>query len=302
MSDQDKLKLLKSLRLLERIPQDKLSALGDFLEPQTFKDGAVVFDEGSVGDSLFFVSSGCIRIMKKVKEADGGTAYKDLAVLHPGDCFGEMVLFDESAARSARAAASGESVVLKLERKQLVRWLESNPSLAVGFFTELVQVLSQRLRRSSNEQTLLFDLTQWLLEPVQSGKELLKKVLSHLVPHMEGTWTAGAYLYNEFNDEMDLVASEGSFSDDKVEMPRSSDSTWIDEKNYLIPFPGKKKLQGYLIFRTANPLPPQEKAEISRTLTTAARLIASSLENINFRTEDSLRSRLAESKRYAQGI
>jgi len=298
MDNKRKLKLLKSLRLLEKIPEEQLAALSAYLKPESYTDGQVVFEEGSKGDSLYFLASGSVRITKKVRLADGTQSFKDLAILQAGDCFGEMALFDD-APRSARAAASGETSVLALERAQLQKWLGSNSKLAIGFFTELVQVLGRRLRRSSNELAMLFDLSGWLLEPAADGKELLRQALGHLVPHLEGSWIAGAYLYNVFNDEMELVATEGDFAAAAAKIPAPSaeqGDAWVDPETFVIPLRGKRHLRGYLVFRTTSPLGPEEKTDTSRTLITTAHLIFSALENVSFRVEESFRARLAASR------
>lgn len=296
MDDQKKLALLKSLRLLEHIPEDQQAALAKFLTPETYPDGAVVFEEGSKGDSLYFLASGRVHIMKKVLLSGGAQAYKDLAVLGVGDCFGEMALFDD-APRSARAVASDEATLLRLERAQLNKWLESNPTLAIGFFTELVHMLGRRLRHSSNELALLFDLSAWLLDPVADGSELMQKALGHIVPHLEGSWSAGAYLHNAFNDETELVAAVGDFAASKSPAPAADQGyAWIDPTTFLAPLRSKLGLRGYLVFTASAPLEGAEKAEVSRTLITAAHLIFSALENVSFRAEESYRARLASSR------
>ncbi|MBI4386814.1 MAG: cyclic nucleotide-binding domain-containing protein [Elusimicrobia bacterium] len=301
-----KLRLLKNLRLLAHVPESKRRTLAKFLEPVPFQDGDVIFEEGSRGDSLFFVSSGRVRIQKSVSTAGGAARFKDLAILTAGDTFGEMALFDEKASRSARAVAEEESVLLRLERKQLRRWLDANPSLALGFFNELVQTLARRLRRSSNELALLFDLSQWLLEPTVNSQELLRKTLGHLVPHLEGSWSAEAFLYNDFNGELEFIAGEGvSAPAAGATDPGISDekNAWLDARTYRVCFPGPRHLKGYLVFRHAVALETGERDEIARTLTTAARLISSALENQEHRQEELLRARLMTTRQsYASGL
>jgi hypothetical protein len=299
--DPEKLKLLKSLHLLDHIPEGQLATLEQFLKPVQLKDAAILFEEGSTGESLYFVSGGHITISKKVS----GKVFKDLAILGPGDCFGEMALV-EATPRSARASASGDTVVLELHRNDLNRWLKEHPSLAIGFFAELVQVQSQRLRRSSREIALLFDLSNLLLEPCPSGKDLLGKILAHVVPHLDGSWTAAAYLYNLYNDEMDFVASEGGgdfakFSG-KLPPPTETRSLWIEGSAYYVSLPGAKRPYGYLLFHSQNPLTEENRTELGRTLGTVARLLTSALENINFRSEDALRARLSKSSSYGPGL
>jgi len=299
LEKKEKLALLKSLRLLERVPDAQLASLSAFLKPETLAGGDVVFDEGSKGDSLYFIAAGRVRISKKVLRSDGTPAYKDLAVLAAGDCFGEMALFDENALRSARAEAEGKTILFMLERSQLQKWLKSDSGLAVGFFTELTQTLGRRLRRSSNELTLLYDLSNWLLEPIADGRELLRKVLAHLVPHLDGSWTAAAFLYNEFNDEMELAATEGSLDAGAggVRAPTADQPpTWSDAKTFVVPLPGPRRLRGYLVFRSAAALADADKGETARTLVTVAHLIGSALQNIDSRIEESFRSRLSSRK------
>ena len=66
MDQKERLKLLRSVRLLEAIPENQLATLSEFLAPVEFADGAVIFAEGSTGDSLYFVTSGRVRISKSV--------------------------------------------------------------------------------------------------------------------------------------------------------------------------------------------------------------------------------------------
>ncbi|HAM34730.1 MAG TPA: hypothetical protein DEB40_12530 [Elusimicrobia bacterium] len=291
MKPQEKIKLLKSVRLLDQIPERQLATLGEFLAPMEFEDGAVIFEEGTRGDSLYFVSSGKVRISKRVASGE----FKDLAILGPGDCFGEMALVEE-VARTARAAALGKTALFRLHREDMDRWLKSHPELAVDFFAELVQVLSRRLRLTSSESTLIFDLSNLLLEPLSTGNELLSRVLAHVVPHLAGSWSAAAYLYNAFNDEMDFVAGCGPFDFSRLSAqlpaPTETRSLWIADQTYYVSLPGQKRPHGYLIFRCESALAEQDRAEAARTLTTVAHLLVSALENIYFRTDAKLRERL----------
>lgn len=212
----------------------------------------------------------------------------------------------EPGPRSARATAQGDAVLFQLQREDLMRWLQAHPTLALGFFAELVQVLAKRLRRSSNELALLFDLSQWLLEPIASGKQLLGKVLAHLVPHLEGTWSAAAFLYNEFNDELERVAALGAVASDgdgaKPPPFEGRKTVWLDGRTIAVALSGPNRLEGYLLFQTPGALTPEIKNETARALATAASLISSALENIRFRTEDELRTRLKTAQAYGGAL
>ena len=292
----DKIQLLKSLKLLHGIPDDQLGTLGEFLTPRTFADGDAVFEEGTKGSSLFFITDGNVRIAKKLHSSQGGTAsFKELALLAPGDCFGEMAIMESEAPRSASAIAAGPAVLFELEREQLHRWLAAHPQLAIGFFSRLVAMLSGRLRRSSNELTLLFDLSNLLLEAFPSATAMFDKAMPRIMTYLEGEWVAGAYLYNQFNDEMDLVDTEGDYAAVAARLavnPAASQNAWLDASTYQVVFPGKKRAMGSIVFHRSKPLDKEETNEAARTFTTTARLIAASLENISWRSEDDMRARL----------
>lgn len=292
----DKSQLLKSLKLLHGIPDEQLGTLGEFLVARNFEDGSTVFEEGTKGSSLFFVTDGNVRIAKQLRSSGGGTAsYKELALLSPGDCFGEMSIIESEAPRSASAIAAGPTVLLELERDQLHKWLAAHPQLAIGFFSRLVAMLSGRLRRSSNELTLLFDLSNLLLEAFPSATAMFDKAMPRIMTYLEGDWVAGAYLYNQFNDEMDLVDMEGEYRPVAERLcvnPAAAQNAWLDDSTYQVVFPGKKRAMGSIVFHRSKPLDKEETNEAARTLTTTARLIAASLENIQWRSEDDMRARL----------
>lgn len=306
MNAQEKLALLSSLSLWEHVPKDRLASLASYLRAETYKGETIIFEEGSKADGLYFICSGHVHIRKKMTMPDGSSAHKEMALLSPGHCMGEMTLFEE-VPRSAQALASDDCVLLKLGREELAQWLKANPSMAMDFFVGLVQVLSQRLRRSSNELISLFDISQWLAEPAATGREFLQKCLNHLMPHLEGTWSAGAYLYNEFNDELELAASAGNFTATTVHLtiPRVSSpvNAWLDVHTYLIPLPGKERIMGHMVFHATAALSTEEKEESAMLLTTCSRLIASTLENIRHRNEEKMRARLsANREQYGAGF
>jgi CRP/FNR family cyclic AMP-dependent transcriptional regulator len=85
---------------------------------RSFKDGAIIFDEGSAGDRAYIVRSGKVRIFR-VDDAGHETL---LTALGAGEMFGEMSLFERKP-RSASAQAVGDTeveVVSEVELERLV--------------------------------------------------------------------------------------------------------------------------------------------------------------------------------------
>ncbi len=300
MAAPDRVALLRSLELFDQYPEDRLRSLSAYLEPAPFPDGAEVFAEGAAGDGLYFVVSGRVRVTKRLS----GGGQKDIATLGAGDCLGEMALLDETP-RSAGAYASGSTELLRLKRDDLKRWLAADPSLAMQFFAELVSVQSRRLRRTSSELAMLTDLSALLVEPASTAADLLSRALGRVLPHLEGSWSAAAYAYNHYNDEMDSAGAAGpeAFGPEAAAVPGKSAAplAWDDERTLSLAMRSPSKLLATLRVRSSEKLDEGRRAETARLLSAVARLLSSALENIDFRADEALRRRL-EKRSNAQGF
>lgn len=266
---EEKIKLLKAMRLLSQIPERQLTGLAEFLRPKELEPGAVVFQEGSTGMSLYFVSSGRVRISKS--GSDGSAT--DLALLGPGDFFGEMALIEE-ATRSASAIASSPCVVFELFRGDLARWVKTNPQQAVQFFAELVHLQSDRLRRTSNELTLHSDLSNLLFGQTQPAADLLPKVLDRVLPRLDGAWSAAAYLCPD-GGAATLLAVKGGAEFEPA--PPKGTGGWLDDSTFHVALGGMKTV-AHLVFWSKTPVPKHLRDDVTRSLTTVARLTSSALE------------------------
>ena len=276
MQYDEKIGLLKKLRALKQIPERQLTALAEFLRPKPLADGAFVFAEGSIGMSLYFVSSGRIRITKLMADK----TQKDLAILGPGEFFGEMALTAE-APRSAGAVASGACVLFELFRGDLDRWVKLNPQQAVHFFAELVHMQSERLRRTSNELTLHFNLGDLLADRSRTAPDFLTQVLERTDMHLEGPWSGAAYLCGA-DGVAALTASRGDprFAEAAKTPAFAQDaaSAWLDDLTFHVVLPGKDKPLGHLVFRAPKVLSKEDRDEIERALTAVSRLVSTGLE------------------------
>lgn len=291
MAPTDRVALLRTLELFDNNPEDRLRALAAYLEPVSFEDGAEVFTEGSIGDGLYFVLSGRVRVTKKL--AGGGQ--KDLASVGPGDCFGEMALLD-AVARSAGAYASGQAELLRLKRADLKAWLAADPNLAMQFFSELVQVQSRRLRRTSAELALMYDLSTLLVESAVNAPALLERALGRVIPHLDGEWSACAFAYNPYNEEMDPAGAAGpeAFGPEAAAVPGKTapEQAWLDDRTFSLVLRSPEKLLATLRLRAAAAPDEGRRVETARTLSAVARLLTSALENLDFRADEALRRRL----------
>jgi CRP-like cAMP-binding protein len=288
-----KLKLLRSLELLQDVADADLASLGERLKPVPLEDGGVLFEEGAEGGAMYFVAEGRIRVFKRASDGQ----MKDLTILQPGDCLGEMDLLG-GGKRSAGVGAAGKALVYELRRDDMQAWLESRPVAAISFFAELARVQSNRLRQTSEELTMLFDVSNLLVEGGLSSKALLSRAFGRLLPHLPGQWAGAAHLYNPYNEEMELAAASGTVEraalDAKLPIPGEARDAWVDERSFYAVLPGARRPLGYMLFQAAKAPAEKARANLGRVLGASCKLLASAIENINFQTEDALRARLKE--------
>lgn len=114
--------------------------------------GFVIFNEGDTADELFVVKSGRVAIGRR--SLDGRESL--VALMEPGDLFGEMPLFDDGD-RSASARALERSVVLRIPYQPVRKALDDDPQL----LWNVVSLLAGRLRVTDDALTdaMLLDVT-----------------------------------------------------------------------------------------------------------------------------------------------
>lgn len=93
--------------------------------------GEVIFREGDVGHTMYVLTSGKVRISKKVQGQE-----RTLAVLGPGDFFGEMAILN-GAPRTATATAESATKLLVLSAKAFEKMVVKNAEIAVRLLRKL---------------------------------------------------------------------------------------------------------------------------------------------------------------------
>lgn len=131
--------LLKDCALLRKLNSADQDALVAQARLRKFEAGDTIFSIGSRVDSMMAVLSGNVKI--SVSSPDGREAL--LAILHPGEVFGEIALLDGKE-RSADATAMTACELAVLNRRDVLAVLDSNPASWRAF----VEVLCARLRQT----------------------------------------------------------------------------------------------------------------------------------------------------------
>ncbi len=106
-----------------------------------FTDGEILFREGAPGDHMYVIQSGRVEVIT----TRNGTEVR-LATLGEGDIIGEMAIFGQEP-RSATVRAVGEVRALTVDRKNLLRRISEDPSMAF----RVIQMLTRRVRELNDE-------------------------------------------------------------------------------------------------------------------------------------------------------
>ncbi len=144
---------LRSCTLFESLPADQLGKVAEIASPRAVPAGRPIFPEGSVGDEMFVVVSGRVRISKEIP----GAGEEALTLLGPGSYFGEMAVID-GAPRSADAVAHEDCELLAIRRDDLDRLMFLDKDLACALLWAFVRTLSSRLRETSEKLRSFFAL------------------------------------------------------------------------------------------------------------------------------------------------
>ena len=113
-------------------------------EHRAYHYNDVILHQGSVGEALFAIADGEVRIEREIT---GRSA--QLARLGPGSVFGEMSLLDEAGA-SASVIADGKVEVIYWAGADLAALLRGDPGFAARFYQSLATTLSRRLRATND--------------------------------------------------------------------------------------------------------------------------------------------------------
>jgi CRP-like cAMP-binding protein len=131
-------------------PQERARLLGRY--GRRYTAGETVFEEGAAAREAFLLQEGRVRLLKRV-----GVSDRSLALLKPGDLFGESALM-EGLPYGSTAVALTDGVVLALDRGTLRMLLEHHPPIA----TRVIDQLVRRLRDAEDQIEIM------LLRGVQS--------------------------------------------------------------------------------------------------------------------------------------
>lgn len=128
--------------IFQDVDPEAMATLTQELEWLTFPRNHAIFVEGEPGDRLYVLVEGKVKVGRR--SADGRESL--IAVMGPGDTFGELALFDPGP-RTATVTTLTEVRVAAVPRQALSVWIADRPQIA----EQLLRVLARRLRRTNDD-------------------------------------------------------------------------------------------------------------------------------------------------------
>lgn len=141
--------LVQKTFLFRELSFDETAKLAGAFQQRSYKKGDHIIEENAIGDGLYLIKKGHVKIVKT-----DGKKERLITELGEGELVGEMSLI-EATMTSATVVAKGAVDCLVLGRADLERMMRESTDFAAKVYKAFCYVLSDRLRRTSQE---LFEL------------------------------------------------------------------------------------------------------------------------------------------------
>jgi CRP-like cAMP-binding protein len=141
----ERIALLRGVRFFTGAPEATLPTVADSFVPIHLEAGAQLFLKGDVGDSLYVITAGRVRVH------DGELTYNELG---PGDVVGEMAVLDAEP-RSASVTALEATALLCLGQEPLYALIGADVGVARGIIGVLCRQLRDRVSDLASDYAYL---------------------------------------------------------------------------------------------------------------------------------------------------
>jgi len=138
------------MNLFRGLVPEALERIAAIASQEAFKANALIFKEGDVGDKLYLILEGKVRISRQLS----GMGEEALAILGVGEAFGEMSLIDDTP-RSADARAHEAVKLLVITREAFEDLLFIHKDLAFEILWNFIKTLSARLREANDKMAFM---------------------------------------------------------------------------------------------------------------------------------------------------
>lgn len=162
------IELFRNVELFEHLTDQQLAELAAQSRELSFRKNAILMTEGDVGESMYVVKSGSVKVFVSDDEGRELTLYQQGV----GAVIGDIALLDEQP-RSASVSTLEASTALMIGKQAFLDCLRTSPEMAIN----IIRSLTQRLRDATEgSRSLALDnvyrrLADKLLELATDNKD-----------------------------------------------------------------------------------------------------------------------------------
>ena len=138
--------MISSLQLTS-LTEDEKEILKKFVSEKTLAKNEMLFRENDLGDAVYVVKDGLIKISKKM--SDPQSSDETLALLKQGEVFGEMGLLC-SRPRYAHAISLADTTLEFIDRLHFTELKVQHPKVALKLMEFFIELLGQKLRQMTD--------------------------------------------------------------------------------------------------------------------------------------------------------
>ena len=142
-------KILHQVPIFSGLESSSIDKIAILLERENHEVDATIIEEGAMGDSLYIILNGSVRVTKF------GQNHKEVLIsnMESGSYFGELALLD-NLPRSANVKTNKPTEVLRLRRESFDELLERNKEFAVLFYKNCLTETMARIRETATNLTM----------------------------------------------------------------------------------------------------------------------------------------------------
>jgi len=174
MVSENRIWYLRRSRLFERAGDETIANCEHLFSQKLYRARTLIFEQGDVGRIVYLVKTGKVRLARATKDGKELT----IALLGPGDLFGEEVVFSD-VVRSSFATCLEESLLCAIAAADLYGLLNRYPVLALN--------VAKYLKKQRDDAMAIAEDFAYLRVPERLARLFERLSTDHGTAHEEGT-------------------------------------------------------------------------------------------------------------------
>jgi CRP/FNR family transcriptional regulator len=151
-----KIKPLKDCKLFRDFADKEIALISQIVSEKKIPEGTPIFVEGMLGDTLFIIRKGLVRISRNIPEV----GEMELGIIENGGFFGEMALVD-GGSRAVSARTLKETELLTIDREDFLKLIKKETAVAMQLVMAIAQGVTEKTRQNL---ALIDEYLKWRLE------------------------------------------------------------------------------------------------------------------------------------------